>query len=69
MLTDGQTDGRRSDWYTISSPEPLSQVSLKHTGKEIWVLIILSSSKASGEPAQMRRLTRAFAAPIHEVWV
>ena len=33
----------------------------------ILVLIALASNDGSGEPAQMRRLARAFAASIHKV--
>ena len=36
---------------------------------EISVLYIFVSNECSGEPAQMCRLTRAFAACIHKVWV
>ena len=36
---------------------------------KILVLIALLSSDGSGEPVQMRRLTRALAAPIHKIWM
>ena len=36
---------------------------------EILVHIALSSNEGSGKPAQMRRLTKDFAAHIHKVWM
>ena len=42
---------------------------LYESAHEISVLCIFVSNECSGESAQMRRLTRAFTACIHKVWV
>ena len=41
----------------------------RRPARAILVLIALASSDGSGEPAQMHRHARAFAASIHKVWM
>ena len=43
--------------------------SIHEPTRESLVLIALSSNEHSNEPAQLRRLARAFAARTHKVWI